>query len=193
MNIKKAVFSENEKAEIISALKGTHPSHVYKRLMALKLKALDGKSSIEAGEAAGLHPTSVNRIISRYQQEGIESITGKRHNHGKRYMTGEEEETFLSGFQNSSDAGHVIETRVIRRAFEETIGHPVAKSTIYYILHKHGWRKVMPRSRHEKKASEEAIEAYKKNRRRSENSQKGAAKASRDVSGRGWVRADQQT
>jgi hypothetical protein len=33
---------------------------------------------------------------------------------------------------------------------------------IYYLLHRHKWRKVMPRSRHEKKAGEEALEAYKK-------------------------------
>ena len=32
----------------------------------------------------------------------------------------------------------------------------------YYLLHRHKWRKVVPRSRHEKQASPEAIEAYKK-------------------------------
>ena len=182
MNIKKASFSENEKAEISSAFKGSHPSHVYKRLMALKLKALDDKSSEEAGKITGLHATSVNRIVSRYKQEGILAITGKRHDHGNRYMTREGEQEFLSGFQRLSEAGHVIETRDIHRAFEETVGHTVTRNAIYYILHKHGWRKVMPRSRHEKKASEEAIEAYKKNSRRTENPQKGAAKDSCGVS-----------
>ncbi|MDE7249890.1 MAG: winged helix-turn-helix domain-containing protein, partial [Lachnospiraceae bacterium] len=33
---------------------------------------------------------------------------------------------------------------------------------IYCVLKRHGWRKVMPRSRHPKKASEEVIETSKK-------------------------------
>ena len=41
MNIKRAEFSEAEKAEILSAQKGTYPTHVYKRLFTLKLKAVD--------------------------------------------------------------------------------------------------------------------------------------------------------
>ena len=42
------------------------------------------------------------------------------------------------------------------------IGHSIGTSQIYYVLHRHGWRKVMPRSRHPKKASEEVIETSKK-------------------------------
>ncbi|MCI8758540.1 MAG: winged helix-turn-helix domain-containing protein [Oscillospiraceae bacterium] len=33
---------------------------------------------------------------------------------------------------------------------------------IYCVLHRHGWRKVMPRSKHPKKASEDEIAASKK-------------------------------
>ncbi|MBR6825825.1 MAG: winged helix-turn-helix domain-containing protein [Oscillospiraceae bacterium] len=30
----------------------------------------------------------------------------------------------------------------------------VSKTQIYYVLHRHGWRKVMPRSKHPQEASE---------------------------------------
>ena len=44
------------------------------------------------------------------------------------------------------------------------VGHyTVAKSTVYNMLYRNNWRKVMPRSKHPKKASDEAIEVYKKN------------------------------
>ena len=56
-----------------------------------------------------------------------------------------------------------IEVKEIHLAFQEAVGHPVTLSAIYYLLKKHEWRKIMPRSRHPKKASPEAIEAYKKN------------------------------
>lgn len=191
MNIRRVEFSKEEKTEISSAQKGTYPSHVHKRLIVLKYKALDGMRSDEAGKLIGLHATSVNRIINRYKQEGLQAITGKRHNHGNRYMTRAEEEAFLTTFQTRGNAGQIIETREIHLAYEQAIGRPVTRNMIYYLLRRHGWRKIMPRSRHEKKASEEEIRAYKKNHRESKNPEKGTAKAAADVSGRSWVWEDQ--
>jgi transposase len=191
MNTKRAEFNEVEKAEILSMQNGTYATHVYKRLFTLKLKAVDGMHSDEVGKIVGLHATSVNRIVTRYKQEGMQSMVGKRHDHGNRYMSREAEETFLSQFHRLSEAGHIIETREIHRSYEQAVGRRVTRNMIYYLLHRHEWRKVVPRSRHEKKASEEAIEAYKKNHRRDENPEKGQAKASGDVPGRGWIRKDQ--
>ena len=78
-------------------------------------------------------------------------------------MSYEEEKAFLQGFFERSEAGQIIEVKEIHLAFQEAVGHPVTLSAIYYLLKKHEWRKIMPRSRHPKKASPEAIEAYKKN------------------------------
>ena len=50
----------------------------------------------------------------------------------------------------------------IKAAYQEAVGHSVGASQIYYVLHRHKWRKVMPRSRHPKKASEEVIATSKK-------------------------------
>lgn len=183
MGRKCAQFSEGEKAEIQAAQKKQHPVHVTKRLWALKLKAVDGMGSAEAGKIAGIHHTSVNRIVNRYHKEGIEAIVGVRHHSEHRYMGREEEATFLAQFQASSEAGQIIETREIHQAFEKAVGHRVTRNMIYYLLQRHKWRKVVPRSRHEKKASEEAIEAYKKNHPGLENDQKGTAKASGHVPG----------
>lgn len=191
MNIKRAEFSEAEKAEILSAQKGTYPTHVYKRLFTLKLKAVDEMRSEEAGKIVGLHATSVNRIVARYKQEGMEVMVGIRHNHGNRYMSREEEKAFLAGFQNQGEAGHIIEVREIHHAYEHEVGHRVTRNMIYYLLHRHQWRKVMPRSRHEKKASEEEIGTYKKNHRNDHLPEKDTAKTSGHVPGRGWIRANQ--
>ena len=55
-------------------MKGSHPEHVYKRLLALKLRGIDGYSNEKVGQLRGLHITAVSRIVSRYQREGIEAI-----------------------------------------------------------------------------------------------------------------------
>ena len=191
MGRKNPVFGEAERSEILAAQKKQHPVHVTRRLLALKLKVVDGLRSEEAGKLAGMHRTSVNRIVKRYQEEGIEAIVGVRHHNEHRYMSREEETAFLLQFQRRSEAGQIIETREIHQAYEKAVGHSVSRNMIYYLLHRHKWRKVMPRSRHEKKASEEAIEAYKKNHRKDQNAEKEPAKTSGNVPGRGWVWTDQ--
>ena len=71
MNVKKASFTDEQRKEIQGALKRPQTPHVYKRLMALKLKAVDGLRSDETGAYVGLHKSSVNLIVRR--------VSGTRH------------------------------------------------------------------------------------------------------------------
>lgn len=86
-------------------MKRTHAGHVYKRLLVLMLRAVDQYDNEKAVKAAVLHETSVSRIVTRYQTEGIQAIVGKRHNHGRRYMTLEQERDFLKEFIQAAQAG----------------------------------------------------------------------------------------
>lgn len=191
MNVKKATFTEEERAEILREFSKSHANHVYKRLLALKMKAVDGMRSDEIAKVSGLCHTSVNKIVNRYKAEGMEAIVGKRHHGGHRYMTPEQEKAFLAEFQEQGEAGKVIEVTDIHLAFQKAVGHLVTRDAIYYILKKHEWRKIMPRGMHPKKADAEAIDAYKKNHRNDPKSEKDAAEPACDVSGRGWVWTDQ--
>jgi hypothetical protein len=49
----------------------------------------------------------------------------------------------------------------IQQAYQEQLGKAVAPSTIYRLLDRHGWRKVVPRPRHPK-ADVAAQAAFKK-------------------------------
>ena len=55
-----------------------------------------------------------------------------------------------------------MDIKEIVAAYQKAVPHKIRDMQIYSVLHRHGWRKIMPRSRHPKKASEEAIEASKK-------------------------------
>ena len=70
--------------------------------------------------------------------------------------------TVLAPFKAEAEAGQMIEVSKIKAAYEEKVGHKIGNGQIYYILKRQGWRKVMPRSQHPNKASEEAIDASKK-------------------------------
>ena len=58
--------------------------------------------------------------------------------------------------------GQLVEAGEIKQAYENLVGHRIGSGQIYRVLHRHGWRKVMPRSRHPQKASDEAIKVSKK-------------------------------
>jgi transposase len=79
-----------------------------------------------------------------------------------RYMSQTAETELLDKFKNVSEDGQVMTVSDIRVAYDNKTGKPSAPSTVYFLLKRHGWRKVMPHSRHPQKASEEAIEASKK-------------------------------
>lgn len=191
MRKSKITFTAEEKQEIQAALEQQQTPHVYKRLLVLKMRAINGKESREIADTTELCVTSVNRILLRYKEQGLEAIVSKRHNHGKRYMTSEEEVEFLNTFAEKAQAGQVIEVTDIHNAYQLAVGHDVTRNAIYYLLHKHNWRKVMPRSRHPKKASEAEIEAFQKNIGQDPKGSPKPEELSGDVSGRGWIWAHQ--
>ena len=74
----------------------------------------------------------------------------------------EEEKEFLSAYTKKSEAGQIIDLNELKAAYIEKVGHSIGGSQIYRVLERQGWRKVMPRSKHPQKASNEAIDASKK-------------------------------
>lgn len=103
-------------------------------------------------------------IRSEYRMNGLEPfLTDGRKGGNHLVMREEEAKEFLSAFEEKAKAGQMITIEEFANALNEATGKErVSLSTAYYFLHRHGWRKVMPRSRHPKKASDEAIEASKK-------------------------------
>ncbi len=82
---------------------------------------------------------------------------------GRRYgyMTPEQELHFLSHFFDQASEGGVLIVSQIKRAYEAKVGHKVAKTTIYRMLERHDWRKIMPRPKHPK-SDAKAQEGFKK-------------------------------
>jgi hypothetical protein len=74
----------------------------------------------------------------------------------------DEEEKLLAEFEAKAESGQIIEVSDIKAAYQEKVGHTISSGQIYYVLKRHSWRKVKPRSRHPKKASPEVIETSKK-------------------------------
>ena len=154
-------FSEEQISEIERARKSNKDKRVEARLKALELLA-KGASAIEVSQATGFHAASVTRLVAKYRDHGIGAITGNHYGGNRRNMSVEEEAAILAPFQERAEKGEMVEVSEIAKAYQSAVAHPVSKGQIYCVLHRHGWRKVMPRSKHPQKASDEEIAASKK-------------------------------
>lgn len=110
----------------------------------------------------GVSKATVHQVISTYNRLGIEAVEtagkgGRRH----EYLSVQDEKQFLAPFFARAEAGELATAAEVQCAFEALIGHEVEKSTIYRLLHRHGWRKLMPRPKHPQ-TSKEAQELFKK-------------------------------
>jgi transposase len=153
---------ENTK-ELRAAMKEKTNKPYYKKLQAVVLRG-EGKENGEIGSITGYHPAYVSHLVSVYCNEGLaELCKEKRMGGNNRNMSDEEEKAFLSQFKEAAKAGQIITIAEIAAAYDEKTGKERdSKSTVYYLLHKHGWRQITPQTVHPGKASEAEIEASKK-------------------------------
>lgn len=127
---------------------------------------IEPRKAEEIAKHCGVSKGTVHQVISAYKRFGVEGVEtagkgGRRH----EYLSMEEEKQFLAPFFVRAQAGEIATAGEVQRAFEARIGHEVDDSTIYRLLHRQGWRKLMPRPKHPQ-ASKEAQEHFKKTLRR---------------------------
>jgi len=156
-------ISEEEVIEIQKARKNNKDKNIDKRLEALLLHA-EGKKRADIAAKTGFGKQYITELVEKYQRNGLAYFVQKHYKGNHRNLSVAEEEELLEPFKKQAEAGQIIEVSAIRAAYEEKLGRSIENSRgqIYRMLKRHGWRKVMPRSKHPKKASNEAIEASKK-------------------------------
>jgi transposase len=158
---KRNIISEKAQEEIMKARGENKDIAIARRLTALLMHGL-GMSRWLIARETGYSEQYITVLVARYLREGLESIISNNHKGNRRNISFEEEAKLLDGFKKQADQGRVIEVSDIKAAYEENVGHTIGSGQIYRVLARHGWRKVMPRSKHPNKASDEAIDASKK-------------------------------
>jgi transposase len=95
----------------------------------------------DIARTVGVSPTTVHRVISTYNRLGVGAVEtpgtgGRRH----QYLTLEQERAFLQPFLVRAARGELPTAVEIQQAFEAETKQPVADSTIYRLLARHGLR-----------------------------------------------------
>jgi transposase len=137
--------------------------NAYKRMQAVVLRG-EGKKRSEIAKITGYHPQWIGQLCKTYETLGIEGlIEDKRKGGNHRNMNDEAEAIFIEKFKEEAEKGQIVTIHDISKAYDKSVGKEhKSLSTVYYLLHKLGWRKVVPKQYHPKKASDEVIEASKK-------------------------------
>jgi transposase len=121
----------------------------FQRVQCLWLRAALGLNANQVAQALGWRPTSVRRLQAQYGRQG-EALWQRPGRGGRRHqnLSVAEEAQLLAGFLERAERGGLLEVSRVQRAYELAVGHAVAKSTVYRMLARHGWRKLAPRPRH---------------------------------------------
>ena len=132
-----------------------------RRLYVIELRIL-GYTNEEIVEKTDVNPRTIVRWIKSYIENGLQGILNKKRQGNHWNLKYEEEEKLLEKFIKQADSGQMSDVKQLKEEYVKMVGHSIGGSQIYRLLKRHGYRKVMPRSRHPKKASEEVIETSKK-------------------------------
>jgi len=111
-----------------------------------------GMTQPAIAEAMGVSLSTVNRAHMAYDHGGLKALKSKPSGGRKREnMTLAEEKALLAGFAKAAGAGEMLNIHDLKVAYEKAIGHATSNSTVYNLLTRHGWRKLMPRPFHPKR------------------------------------------
>jgi len=148
--------------EVIERIKQTTGFWRVQKWIAILHSLTDPMTAEQIAKHTGLAKQTVSNLISAYNRLGP-SILDNPGKGGRRnsYMTEDEELAFLQLFTPASTTGQIATVREIHRAYEQEIGRRVCKTTIYRLLKRHGWRKVVPRASHVE-SSPEKQDIFKK-------------------------------
>lgn len=148
--------------EIIDKIKNTVGFWRVQKWLVVYNALVDPRSSEEIAKHLAVSRSFVNKTVSEYNRFGTKSIETKGKG-GRRnsYLTVDEEKEFMGKFFERAQKGHIATALEIKEAFEKHIGKKVHKTTIYRLLERNKWRKIVPLPHHPQK-NKQAQEAFKK-------------------------------
>ena len=137
--------------QLKTALHWKMPEAQRQRIQMILLRE-SGMTQPAIAEAMGVSLSTVNRAHMAFHHGGVKALKPKPIGGRQREnMTLAAEKALLARFAKAAGAGEMLNIHDLKAAYEKAIGHATSDSTVYNLLHRHGWRKLMPRPFHPKR------------------------------------------
>ena len=134
--------------ELKTALRWEIPAVQRERIQMVLLRE-SGMTQPAIAEAMGISLSTVNRAHMAFDHGGIKALKPKPIGGRQREnMTLAQEKALMARFAKAAGAGEMLNIHDLKAAYEKAIGYETSNSTIYNVLARHGWRKLMPRPFH---------------------------------------------
>jgi len=153
---------EHRLVELKNFRKNKWPGFEFQRFLCVWLRVEQGLSTKEIARVLGWNVNTIRITQRDFIARGPEAfVEEKRGGRRRQLMTIEEEKHFLAAFKERADSAAMLVVNEIKLALEKRLGRVVHKTTVYRMLRRHEWRKVVPRPKHPKQ-NKEAVDAFKK-------------------------------
>ena len=120
----------------------------FQRVLCVWLRMQFSLSSIEIARAIGWKASSVRGVQALFKRKGLQCFAPKAKGGRKRQnMSFEREAQLLHQFARRARRGFALNVDQIQRAYELSAGKPVARSTVYRLIARHGLRNFLPKGR----------------------------------------------
>jgi len=156
-------FPQEGAEHVLKLLKKAKTKLEFQRIQCIWMRLKKNLPAPDIADLIGWHVSSVRRVHAQYYKDGDKIFKGvSRGGRHRENLSKEEEEKLLKQFFNKAKDGGILVVNEIKLAYELKVGHKVPKSTVYRMLARHDWRKIVPYRRHPK-ADLDKQEAFKKN------------------------------
>ena len=128
------------------------PNPLYReRFLIIYNAQVNPREAKDIAKDTGVSIAKVHKLIPLYNKLGVAAVeTPGKGGRRREYMTTKEEQNLLEKFFSRAKNGELVTNRQIKQDYEKVVGHKVHETTIYRLLGRHKWRKVMPRRKHPK-------------------------------------------
>ena len=140
-------ISQDDAKRLRHEMEKTNNTGAYARLQAVALRG-EGFTNDQIAAVTGYNSNYITELCKTYVLSGLEALAADGRTGGNnRHMDEEEAAKFLEQFEAQAQKGQVVSIEDIAKAYDEAVGREhKSLSSAYYFLHRHGWRKVMPKN-----------------------------------------------
>lgn len=132
-------------------LKGSKSYWERQKWLVVYNATVDPRPAKEIAKHVGVSKGFVHQVIQGYNRKGVAALeTPGKGGRRKCHLSWEEEQRLIQEFEEKALKGYIATAKEIKRAYEQKVGFSVHKTTIYRLLERHQWRKIVPRPGHPK-------------------------------------------
>ena len=144
--------SKSEVRRLKAALRWKKLPPAQRERIQMVLMRESGMTQPGIAEVMGVSLSTVNRAHMAYDSGGVKALKPKPSGGRQREnMSVAQEKALLARYTKAAGAGELLNIHDLKVAYEKAIGHETSNSTVYNLLARHRWRKLMPRPFHPKR------------------------------------------